>query len=279
LSLFPKEIDIQLSKRLDIGLSIGYREDMTFADFDQALDWYVKSHFTAEDATRASGVSEAAQRDLQKRKIFSPVPQSRTAKRMLFGDTVKRLCIAGALNQCGIPLLAGSRIIHADTLIEDFLIHLVDPFQMFFDGYDKEAQRYIRRGGNPDPDGLYDPSKPVSAHRTDMFIEITNNRYVRVLRSADRDSWVLGELTNDKADFIVWKGRTFDHIVEGKKLHETLIDDAGLWAAPTHHPSDADEVVAQQACAAPLSKITVNAGMALRAGIRRLLYIDSTSAP
>src|SRR3954462_11017724 len=105
-----------------------YTRHMSFANFNDALDWYVKSHFTAEDTTRASGVSEAAQRLMQKQKIFSPVPQTeRTAKRMLFGDTVKRLAIAGVLNeQCGIPLIPASKIIHADMFIEDFLLHMVD---------------------------------------------------------------------------------------------------------------------------------------------------------
>ena len=116
---------------------------MRFADFNAALDWYVHSHRTAEDATRASGVSEAAQRQMQKLKIFSPVPQpERTAKRLLFNSTVMRLAIAGELNRSGIPLVTASKIIHADMWIEDFLIGVVDPFQMFFDGFDQKTKRY-----------------------------------------------------------------------------------------------------------------------------------------
>jgi hypothetical protein len=254
---------------------------MRFANLNETLDWYVKSHFTAEDATRASGVSEAAQRDLQKRKIFSPVPQKHTAKRMLFGNTVMRLCIAGAVNQCGIPLVPASRIIHADTFMQDFMMTKVDPFQMFFDDYDKEKQRYVRRKGNPDPDGLYDPDKPMMPHKSDVFIEVINNRYVNIahfpIRSATpdkKDGWVLGELTADKSDFIVWQGATFDHIIAGEKLRPTLIDDSGLWTAPNKKPTEADQEAAAFACARPILKITVNAGMALRAGLRRLLYID-----
>ncbi|MGH6755200.1 MAG: hypothetical protein ACREDP_23850, partial [Bradyrhizobium sp.] len=108
-------------------LIIKYQTDITGSmRFDDALDWYVKGHFSAEDATRASGVTEAAQRLLQKNKIFSPVPQDRTAKRMLFGDTVKRLSIAGELNRCGIPLIPASKMIHADMFIGDFQLHTVD---------------------------------------------------------------------------------------------------------------------------------------------------------
>lgn len=248
---------------------------MRFANFDDALDWYVKSNFTAEDATRASGVSEAVQRLMQKQKIFSPVPQTeRTAKRMLFGDTVMRLSIANEFNRCGIPLIPASKIIYADTLMDPFQLSTVDPFQMFFDGYDKEKQRYIRREGNADPDGLYDPTKPVTLHKTDHFFEIINSRYVVPKPFADEEGHVLGELTPDRSDFIVWEGRTFDHIIAGEKLRPTLIDDAGLRAIIHKKPTKADEEAAEFARANPTSKISVNVGMALRAALRRLLYID-----
>jgi hypothetical protein len=85
------------------------------------LPWYLQGRFTGEDATRASGVSEPAQRLMQKQKIFSPWPQAeRTAKRMLFGDTVMRLSIAGEVNRCGIPLVPSSKIIHVDPFIAIF---------------------------------------------------------------------------------------------------------------------------------------------------------------
>lgn len=249
---------------------------MRFANFDAALDWYAQSRFTAEDTTRASGVSEAAQRLMQKHKIFSPVPQAeRTAKRMLFGDTVKRLAIANELNRCGVPLIPASKIIYADTLMDPFQLSTVDPFQMFFYGWDKEKQRHIKREGNADPDGLYDPSKPVTLHdKTDHFIEIINGRYVVSKPFHDEEGHVLGELTPDKSDFIVWQGRTFDHIIAGEKSHPTLIDDAGLRAIASKNPTAADEETAEFARANPASKITVNAGVALRAALRRLLYID-----
>jgi hypothetical protein len=248
---------------------------MRFADFSAALDWYVHGYRTAEDATRASGVSEAAQRQMQKLKIFSPVPQpERTAKRLLFNSTVMRLAIAGELNRCGIPLVPASKIIHADMWIEDFLIGVVDPFQMFFDGFDQKTKRYIRREGEVDPDGLYDPTKPVTPHKTDQFIEIINNRYVISKPFADEEGHVLGELMPDKSDFIVWYGATFNHIIAGEKLRPTLIDDSGLRAITSKKPTPEDEENAGFARANPTSKLSVNAGMALRAALRRLLYID-----
>lgn len=242
--------------------------------FDETLDWYVHSHRTAEDATRASGVSEAAQRLMQKHRIFSPVPQTgRSSKRMLFNSTVMRLVIAGELNRSGIPLIPASKIIHADMWIEDFLIGVVDPFQMFFDGFDQETKRYIRRKGEADPDGLYDPAKPVTLHKTDQFIEIIDNRYVVSKPFADQEGHIIGELTDDKSDFIVWYGYTFDHIAEGKKLQPTLIDDSGLWATQSKRPTEEEKAAADFAATNPTSMLSVNAGMALRAGIRRLLNI------
>src|SRR5262249_1678494 len=165
-------------------------------------------------------------------------------KRMLFGNTVTRLCIAGAVNQCGIPLVPAARIIHADMMMQDFMMTEVDPFQMFFNGYDKKKQSYIRREGNPDPDGLYDPNRPVVPHKSDMFIEIVNSQYVSIGHFPTRRgspgkkySWVLGELTADRSDFIIWQGATFDHIIAGKKPRPTLIDDSGLWASPNKKPT------------------------------------------
>jgi hypothetical protein len=145
---------------------------------------------------------------------------------------------------------------------------------MFFDGWDKENKRYIRRTGNADPDGLYDPSKPVTLHNTDHFFEIINSRYVVSKPFSDQEGHVLGELTPDRSDFIVWQGATFDHIIAGEKPQPTLIDDAGLRAIASKKATQLDEEAAAFARANPTSKISVNAGMALRAALRRLLYID-----
>jgi hypothetical protein len=244
--------------------------------FEDALDWYANNHRTAEDVARATGVSEASQRLLQKHKIFSPVPQAgRTSKRLLFNHTLLRLAIAGEMNRSGIPLIPASKIIHADLWLEDFQIPGVDPFQMFFE-WDAKRQRYARsKSAKGDPDGFYDRKRPVTAHKHDQFIEIVDNRFVFSKPFTDKVGHVFGELTSDKDDFIVWYGHAFDHIVEGKKLRPTLIDDSGLWSGlRSKRPSAADTNAAEFAQQNPTSKLSVNAGMALRAALRRLLHID-----
>jgi hypothetical protein len=240
--------------------------------FDDRLQWYLQGQFTAADAERASGIAEGSQRTLQKARIFSPIPQARTAQRLLFADTVMRLSIAGELNRCGIHLIPSSKIIHADMFLSDFLFHLVDPIEVFFE---MENRAWVRRK-DADPDGLFDSKKPVGLHRTDQFIEIVNSRYVFTQRTTD-NGFILGELTTRKTDFIVWSGSAWDHVVEGKKPRPTLINDSGLRAIASKKPTSADKKAAEFARSNPTSKITVNAGMALRASLRRLLFIDGAA--
>lgn len=246
--------------------------------FDDALDWYANGHRTAEDVERATGVSIASQRLMQKHKIFSPVPQTtRTAKRLLFNDTLMKLAIVGELNRSGVPVVAASRIIHADMWMKDFQISLFDPFQMFCE-WDADQHRYVMsENAKGDPDGLFDPRKPLTAHKHDQYIDIIDNRYV-VSRPFVNDGHLVGELTADKTDFIVWQGHTWDNVVAGKKTSPTLIDDTGLWEnTSSKKPTKADEKAAAFARANPISKLSVNAGMALRAALRRLLFIDLAS--
>ncbi len=236
--------------------------------FDDRLQWYLQGQFTAADAERASGIAEGSQRTLQRARLFSPIPQARTAQRLLFDDTVKRLSIAGGLNQCGIHLIPSSKIIYADMFLGD-LFHIVDPTEIFFE----MKNRALVRRKHADPDGLFDSKRSVGLHCSDQFIEIVNSRYVFTKRTTDKGS-ILGELTPDKADFIVWHGSTWDHIVEGKQPRPTLIDDSGLRAIGSKVPTSTDEKAAEFARSNSISKITVNAGMVLRAALRRLLFID-----
>jgi hypothetical protein len=222
--------------------------------FDDRLQWYLQGQFTAADAERASGIAEGSQRTLQRARLFSPIPQARTAQRLLFDDTVKRLSIAGGLNQCGIHLIPSSKIIYAELFFE------------------MKNCAFVRRK-HADPDGLFDSKKSVGLHCSDQFIEIVNSRYVFTKRTTDEGS-ILGELTPDKADFIVWHGSTWDHIVEGNQPRPTLIDDSGLRAIASKVPTSADKKAAEFARSNSISKITVNAGMVLRAALRRLLFID-----
>jgi hypothetical protein len=238
--------------------------------FDDRLQWYLQGRFTAADVERASGVAEGSQRTLQKARIFSPIQQARTAQRLLFGDTVMRLSIAGELNRCGIHLIPASKIIYADMFLSDYLFHLVDPIDIFFEMKDRV---WVRRK-NADPDGLFDAKKPVGAHGTDQFIEIVNSRYVFTQRRTDT-GFILGELTPNKTDFIVWSGSTWDY--EGKKPYPTLMDDSGSRAIASKKPTSADKKASEFARVNPISKITVNAGMALRSALRRLLFIDGVA--
>jgi hypothetical protein len=240
--------------------------------FGDALEWYLRGQFTPADAERASGIAEGSQRTLQKARIFSPIPQARTARRLLFEDTVMRLSIAGELNRCGIQLIPASKIIYADPFLADFLLTSVDPREAFFE-FDQNLKPVRRK--NADPDGFFDPKKPVGPHSTDQFIEIVNGRYVFTKRTHDV-GFILGELTPGKSDFILWAGSTYDYI-EGKQPRPSLIDDSGLRAIVTKNPTRADQKAAKFARSNSISKITVNAGMALRAALRRLLFIDGAA--
>jgi hypothetical protein len=240
--------------------------------FDDSLQWYLHGQFTAADAERASGIAEGSQRTLQKARIFSPIPQARTAQRLLFADTVKRLSIAGELSRCGIHLIPSSKIIYADAFLDDFLMGPLDPAEVFFE---MKNRAWVRRK-NADPEGFFDSKKPVGSHSTDQFIEIVNGRYVFTKRTEDK-GFILGELTPSKTDFIVWSGSTWDHILEGKQPRPTLIDDSGLRAIASKKPTSADKQAAEFARSNSISKITVNAGMALRAALRRLLFIDGAA--
>lgn len=245
-------------------------------NFDDALDWYANSHRTPEEVERVTGVSVASQRLMQKKKIFSPVPQAeRTAKRLLFNHTLHRLAIVGEMNRSGIPLVAASKIIHVDMWIDDFQVSLFDPFKMFCE-YDPDQKRYVKsETSRGDPDGLYDPANPVKVHAADQYFEIINNRYVLSRIPYAPDGQVLGELSPDKSDFVVWHGHTWDHIVAGIKPSPTLIDDSGLWNNTlSKKPTPADEDAVDFARNNPISKLSVNAGMALRAALRRLLLVD-----
>jgi hypothetical protein len=240
--------------------------------FDDRLRWYLQGQFTAADAERASGIAEGSQRTLQKARIFSPIPQARTARRLLAADTVMRLSIAGELNRCGIHLIPASKIINADMFLSDYLFHSVDPIEAFFEMKDRA---WVRRK-NADPDGLFDSKKPAGPHRTDQFIEIVNGRYVFTQRATDR-GFILGELTPNKTDFIVWSGSTWDYVAEGRKPRPTLIDDSGLRAIASKKPTSADKKASEFARSNSISKITVNVGMALRSALRRLLFIDGAA--
>ncbi len=237
--------------------------------FDDRLQWYLEGQFTASDAERASGIAEGSQRTLQKARIFSPIPQARTAQRLLFADTVMRLSIAGELNRCGIPLIPSSKIIYADPFLADYLFHSVDPVEVFLE---MKNGAWVRRK-NADPDGLFNSKKPVGLHHTDQFIEIVNSRYIYTQRTTDT-GFILGELTPSKTDFVVWSGSTWDYVVEGGQPRPTLTDEFGLRAIASKRPTSADRKAAEFARSNSISKITVNAGMALRAALRRLLFID-----
>jgi hypothetical protein len=88
---------------------------------------------------------------------------------------------------------------------------------------------------------------------------------------------VLGVLTPNKTDFIVWSGSTWDYVAERKKPRPTLIDDSGLRAIASKKPTSADKKASEFARSNSISKITVNAGMALRSALRRLLFIDGVA--
>ena len=55
---------------------------------DDALIWYRRGLFTAEDVTRATGLSERSQRELLKIGVLQAVPQAKTVNA---GEIMHRL--------------------------------------------------------------------------------------------------------------------------------------------------------------------------------------------
>jgi hypothetical protein len=247
-----------------------------------SLNWYRQDRFTAEDAVRSTRITEPSQRLMQAQRIFAPVQQgARTSKRMLGASAIKRMAPAKELSDCGISLTVAGKIICAATMLEDRLFAEIDPMAVMYPKREMDPNVDLPPLPNDaDPNGWFDPKKPVQVDDIDQWVELLDRRYVRVAGSKAETASILGELSHDGSDFIVWYGSDFaswfgdgfDCLFDHQG--ERVIRDADSPDYKPKRPTKADYRAAEHVWQHPTSKVSVNIGMALRAGLRRLLFID-----
>jgi hypothetical protein len=246
-----------------------------------SLNWYRKDQFTAADVARSTGVTEPSQRLLQAHGIVAPTQQSsKTSKRILGASVIKRIGSAKDLSAgCGISLPVAGKIICCATMIEDSLYPEIDPIKVMYAGRELGSNDDLPPLRNDaDPNGWFNPKKPIQTDEIDQWVELLDRRYVRIASNRTKTASILGEI--DGADVIVWYGSDFAKwFGDG---FDRLFDDQGLRVIRDHpspnykskRPTRADYRSAEYVWHHPTSKASVNMGMALRATLRRLLSID-----
>jgi hypothetical protein len=265
---------------------------------DEALIWYSRDRFTADDVTRATGLSERSQRELLKIGVLQPVPQAKTKTRLMSEHMVKRAAIVAPLNQHGLSLKVSGKIVYASMMLEDFMFDVIDPInQLFEHSGDRDPITKLppkrakpERYGERDQwgwinHGWFDPDNPAQAEVGDHHIEITNGRYVSVY-SGGEGPIMTGELTADQTDIVVWWGSVWDELIEPKDKEPEEQWTLGGMFAPSQalspelrkyqwkKPTENEKSRALHAWKNPISKLRVNADLTLRIALRRLLYID-----
>src|SRR5215469_1117223 len=179
-------------------------------DFDDALFWYRQDRFTAEDVTRATGLSERSQRELLKLGIISAVPQAKTKARLLTSRMMKRAAVIAPLNKSGLSLQVAGEIVAAAVMLEDFYFDVIDPWNAVFDAagpFDHTTGLFPRRTQLRDFDKWIEPDAPKETDTLDYRILIIDMRFVVIGRLG-----VSGELTPDLTDFIWWDNAMDDHV-------------------------------------------------------------------
>ena len=137
----------------------------------------------------------------------------------------------------------------------------------------------------------FDPAHPPALAEADFFLAVVNSRFVML--GTDDPSVAYGELTPDLTDFVWWENAMYDHLRERSHDGEVQLSVKGVGE---HSPvfgsfdkttdpktisfkikpaTDEDEKAAKEAKDNPVSMLTINASLALRIALRRLLYIDS----
>lgn len=250
-------------------------------ELTMALQWYREDRFTAEDVTRATGLSERAQRELLKLGILSAVTQANPkAQRLLDATMVKRAAVIGPLNRAGLSLGVAGKIVLAATMLEDLIYHTVDPLSA-----DPSSEFYDERAAV-----LFAPTASPTQRPGDYQISIFDVHFVKTGRQ-DGGGFI-GELSEDQTDFIWWDHLIYDHIKSAVADGMLRLSVKGI---ADHHPEDmggtfnseTSKVVEFSVRRAPidirealdhvqqnpLSLLTINASLALRLALRRLLYL------
>jgi hypothetical protein len=260
-------------------------------DFEDALFWYRQDRFTADDVTRATGLSERSQRELLKLGIISAVPQAKTKARLLTSRMVKRAAVIAPLNKSGLSLQVAGKIVSAALMLEDFYFDMIDPWNAAFDAagpFDHATGLFPRRAQLLDCDKWIEPDAPKKTDELDYRIVIIDTRFVVI-----GDLGVSGELTPDLTDFIWWDNVMYDHVkgrvkggvlqlsVRGTNDHSPVpfgtfdvTEDPKTIPFTVKTPTTKDEEEAAQAKENPVSMLTINASLTLHIALRRLLYMD-----
>jgi hypothetical protein len=231
--------------------------------FEDRLIWYQRGRFTSADVTRGTGLSERSQRELAKLGILPPIPQAKTKARLFDARMFKRAAIIAPLNKGGFSLEVAGRITYAAPLLEQLWFSMVDP-----------------PGVGPRRE-WFDPGRPPATEVNDYLIEIIDAHYV--VHSTDAGPAVFGEIFDDPPRFIWWSNAV-EYAISNYETPEWVdlgprwnwdrsMDDKAL-KFDVGEVSENDKRLAKQACENPYTKLTINAGLALRIALRRLLYID-----
>lgn len=265
--------------------------------YEDALKWYRESRFTAADVTRATGLTERSQRELQKLGILQPVPQPNPkAQRLLNTTMLKRAAIVAPLNRAGLSLGVAGRIVYAAMMLEDLIFDIVDPWDVYYDAgtaFDPETGLFGVRHLPHNRDTWFDPAHAPAAAPADFYLSVVDSRFVML--GADDPDAAYGELTPDLTDFVWWEGGMYDHLRERGRDGEVELSVKG---AGDHSPApfgtfdntadpktirfkvksstDADLKAAEEAKNNPVTTLTINASLALRIALRRLLNISGT---
>jgi hypothetical protein len=264
---------------------------MGIMNFDEAILWYRQDRFTAEDVTRATGLSERSQRELLKLGIVSAIPQAKTKQRLLTARMLKRATVIAPFNKNGLSLQVAGKIVSVAAMLEDLYFDAIDPWEAVFDAageFDHATGLRPRRAQLRDCDKWLERNAPKTTEDIDYLISIVDTRFVVI-----GDLGVSGELTPDLTDFLLWDHAYYSHVKESAKdtvLHLSVrgIRDHSPVPFGTFDvtknpktipfriktPTSRDEEEVAQAKKNPVSMLTINASLALRIALRRLLYID-----
>jgi hypothetical protein len=208
--------------------------------------------------------------------VITPAPQKlRTSKRLFYSDAVKRMACIKPLSDCGLSLTVAGKIIYACPTVEDLLFGVIDPIDAMFDPMGevdpKTELRPLRE--KPDPEGLFEPKAPALVGYKNFWVEVLNRKFVGA-KGSDQIGGVFGELTPDGSDFVAWHGHVFDRLFDNAERMGFHTAPPAFRTYKPKRPTKADLVTAERVWRDPTSRVSVNLGMALRAALRRLLYID-----
>lgn len=256
---------------------------------DDVFRWYGQGCFDAEAMTRGTGLPERSQRLLAKLGILQPVPQAKTKPRLFDRRMLKRAAVIAPLQKLALSLQAAGTIIYAAPGLERFTFGQLDPWQIMFGPVEAPAKGLPptreHAGKFSDPT-WFDPETPPHASTGDYLIEIVNGHYVAHTMLNDPLNWapsIYGELVDDMTKFVWWSCYEeveverpgeggVQPLVLRRNVDNSMSADMLKWNV--RDVSNEEQRATKLVIENPVTKITLNASLALRIALRRLLYID-----